>query len=125
MVAFKGLQGIFVEHKPRVPSLRIPSSSPSYRFADKSFETICKITIALLTPKSTAPILVKTDIVSAVTPAHLGMEVLDRESLIADTVSNHLIKSALILSHVGSEQYAYECFMLMYRAKNLIMFLYT
>lgn len=49
-----------------------------------------QVSIPLATPDGFKPIIVSFDIVQADVPAIIGMDVLDRENLVADTVYNRL-----------------------------------
>lgn len=62
------------------------------------------------------------DVVSADIPTLLEMEVLDRESLISDTVANRLIKRKLVTHDDGSEAYIDEWFAPTYRARSSHVF---
>ena len=74
------------------PNLSRPSFSKRFRFADNTFESIGQVNIPLRTPFAIAPINVQLDVVQTDIPALLGMDILDRELLIADTVANRLTK---------------------------------
>ena len=67
-------------------------SSHRFRFGDESFQSLSRISLPLATPPGGKPILVYFDIVQANIPPLLGMDVLYREKLVADTVFNRLAR---------------------------------
>lgn len=70
--------------------LRLRRSMKTFRFSDTTFESLGQVEIPLATPNHVHPIMVTLDVVSRDVPALLGLEMLDSESLIADTVMNKL-----------------------------------
>lgn len=57
-----------------------------FRFGDVTFNSMGQVSLPLPTPEGVAPISVVFDIVPADVLALLGLDVLDRERLVADTV---------------------------------------
>ena len=92
VIGRKELNRIFAEQNMRPSSLsKSPFKNP-FRFAGNTFESLVQNSIQLKTPFGVAPVYVQLDVFQADIPALLGMDVLDRESLMADTVANRLIK---------------------------------
>ena len=73
--------------------------------------------LPLATPPGKPPIFVQMDVVNADIPALLGMDILDRESLIADTVANRLTKRSVVHDN-GSYFYFDEWYMPLFRSKS-------
>lgn len=79
----------------------IRPSSRSFRFGDVSCKSRGTILLMMETPTGIPPVEVNCDIVDVDVPALLGMDVLDREKLIADTVSNRLVQRIPMTSPDG------------------------
>lgn len=92
-IGLKELKYVFRQLGRRVPNLKW--STNRYRFADTSYESLGKASLPLATPLCKLTILVEMDVVNADIPALLGLDVLDREALMADTVANRLTKRCL------------------------------
>ena len=84
---------------------QIRPSSNRFRFGDETFESLGKISLPLATPRGAPRILVDFDIVQADVPALLGMDVLDREELVADTVFHRLAHRAAYDIEDGRKMY--------------------
>ncbi len=67
-------------------------SKRRYRFADAVYSSLGTVELPLATPNGLPLIYVSLDIVCANVPALLGLDILDSESLFADTVTNRLVK---------------------------------
>ena len=85
--------------EPRTPAtqfrrnlLQLRRSYKKFRFADALFSSLGSVDIPLLTPDRIPPIFITTDVVSADITALLGHDVLDSESLVADTFEGRLRK---------------------------------
>lgn len=87
------LNCIFTDMEKRVPTLS--HSQRRFLFADTAFPSLGKVFLYLSTSMGIWPIAVATDVVTADIPPLLGLDVLDREYLMASTVSNRLIKRVL------------------------------
>lgn len=72
--------------------IALRTSSKSLQFADATCQTLGPISIPLMTPQGMPNIFVKLEVVSADVPALIGLNVLDVQSLVADTVLNRLVK---------------------------------
>ena len=72
----------------RHPSLSKPPFQNRFCFADNTFESLGQNAIQLKSPFHVAPVYVQLDVVQSDIPTLLGMDVLDRESPIADTSAN-------------------------------------
>lgn len=94
------------KRKLRIPTLRRPTTK--YQFADRSFETLGKVSISLATSNNSPLIIVEMDVVSADISALLDMNVLARELLIAETVNNRLVKRSYVSHEDGSGEYVDE-----------------
>ena len=79
-------------HNHRIPVKETSSSRNSYRFADTILPSVGRAELFLDTPPGIPPVGVTLGIVNASVPALLGMDVLDKESLVVDTVSHSLRK---------------------------------
>ena len=87
---------------------KLNSSHNRFRFADTTFKSLGTVTIPLAAPAGIKPIPVVLDIVDADIPALLGLDVLDKESLVADTVTNLLTKRTLLRLQNGQHRYRDE-----------------
>ena len=67
------------------------------------------------TPKTSPPIYVTLDVVAADVPALLGLDELDAENLIADTVQNKLIKTIVVQEGYYKNHKIYEWSMYLIR----------
>ncbi len=74
------------------------------------------IKLPLKTPPGVADIFVDFDIVQADVPALLGMDVLDREGLVADTVFNRLARRSSVEVGSGTAAYIEEWFIPLIRS---------
>lgn len=74
--------------------------------------------LPLATPDGKTTILVTLDVVSADIQALLGMDVLDSECLIADTVASRLVKGAKYLDQDGSLDYFDEWYFPLFRCRG-------
>ena len=83
----------------RVSRLQNAAFRHRFRFANKVFDSFGKIILYLDTPNGVPPIPVELDLVQADIPALLGIDVLDREGRIADTVANRLTKRVRATSY--------------------------
>ena len=93
-IGLRELKSIFSRFGRRIPQLKW--SQNRFRFADTSYNSIGKVSLPLATPPSGPPIVVEMDVVNADIPALLGLNVLDREALMADTVANRLTRRSLV-----------------------------
>ena len=66
-----------------------------FLFPDVTLESLGQVSLLLATPPGKASIFVVMDVVPADIPPLLGMDVLDRESSIADTVAYRLTRSSV------------------------------
>ncbi len=73
-------------------SIPISKSKRRYRFADAVYSSLGTVEIPLETPNGIPLMSVGLDIVSADVPALLDLDILDSESLFADTMTNRLVK---------------------------------
>ncbi len=80
------------------PDPDISKSRRQFRFGDAFYKSYGTVLMHLATPDNIPPIPVMMDIVPADIPALLGLDVLDKENLYADTVTNRLVKR-IITSH--------------------------
>ena len=85
-------------------------SAHRFRFEDESFQSLGRISLPLATPPGVKPILDDFDIVQANIPPLLGMDVLDREKLVADTVFNRLARRSAKELEDGRLTYVDEWF---------------
>ena len=93
-IGLRELKSIFSRFGRRVPQLKW--SPNRFRFADTSYNSLGKVSLPLATPPSGPPIVAEMDIVNADIPALLGLHVLDREALMANTVANRLTRRSLV-----------------------------
>eukprot|EP00171_Calliarthron_tuberculosum_P023610 IDg23610t1 len=84
---------------------RLKPSQNKFRFGDDTFSSLGVVTLPLPTPNGVKPIHVDFDIVLADVPALLGMDILDREELIADTVFNKLARREQVPCKDGTVAY--------------------
>ena len=103
VIGHKELKKIFSRLGRRVKKLK--TSFNRFRFADTTFKSLGQVSIPLATPPGRPPISVTMDVVPVDIPPLLGLDVLDRESLIADTVANQLTKRSFCRSEDGSYFY--------------------
>lgn len=96
----------------------IHKSSRRFRFGDESFPSLGRISLPLGTPPGVKPIFVDFDIVQADIPPLLGMDVLDREELVADTVFNRLARRSVSTQEDGATVYVDEWFISLVRSKS-------
>ena len=99
VISRKELSRILRAHAFRFPKLR--SSNRRFRFADETFRSLGQTAIPLATPPGMAPLPAMIDVVDADIPALLGLDILDKESLTADTVTNRLTKRTLVWPQDG------------------------
>ena len=99
-IGLKGLIKIFNHIGRRVKKLK--RSFNRFRFADTSYKSLGQISLPLATPAGKPPVYVTMDVVPADIPPLLGMDVLDRESLIADTLANRLTKGSVCRKNYGA-----------------------
>ena len=102
-IGLKELRKIFNHLGKRVTKLK--RSINRFRFADTTYKSLGQISLPLATPAEKPPIHVMMDVVPADIPPLLGMDVLDRESLIADTVANRLTKRSVCRENDGTQFY--------------------
>ena len=103
VIGLKSLKRILCKQGVRFPKLEL--SRNRFRFADSIFESLGKICIPLRTPPGVTPVPVVMDVVQADIPPLLGIDILDKESLIADTVSNRLQKRTFFNGQKGEKEY--------------------
>ena len=118
VIGRKELGKIFLQQKIRVPNIQKSEVTHRFRFADKLFDSLGKVSLFLSTPKGIPPICVELDVVQADIPALLGMDILDREGLIADTVAGRLTKRVRTQSKQGHEHYVDEWSIPLYRSPS-------
>ena len=75
---------------------RLLRSFKQFRFAGASFTSLGRVDLPLATPSHFRPVFVTVDVVSADVPALLGLDVLEAESLVADTVLTRLTKRIVL-----------------------------
>ena len=63
-----------------------------FGFGDQSFKFLGRISLPLATPAGVKPILVELEIIEANIAPFLGIDILDREKLVADKVFNQLAR---------------------------------
>ena len=80
-------------------------SNERFSFADHSYPSLGKVKIVLKTPTGAPAIPVTLDMVGADIPALLGMDLLEREQLCADTTVNHLARRTRIEGTDGRNIY--------------------
>ena len=105
----------------RAQGLPFPTLRRSYRrfrFADTTFKSLGQVSISLATPPGIPPLPVVMDVVEAEIPALLGLDMLDKELLTADTVTNRLTKRKLFRLQDGSYKHLNECSVPLIRAKS-------
>ena len=122
MIGCRDLRKIFLQQKIREPNIKGSEVTHRFRFADRLFDSLGKVTLFLSTPSGIPPIRVVLDVVRANIPALLGMDVLDREALIADTVAGRLTKRVKTKSKEGQEQFVDEWSVPLYRAPSRHVF---
>ena len=93
-------------------------SAHRFRIEDESFQSLGRISLPLATLVGVEPILVEFDIVQANIPHLLGMSVLDREKLVADTVFNLLDRRSANDLEDGRMTYAGEWFIPLVRSPS-------
>lgn len=95
---------------------KVKDSPKTFRFRDESFQSLGIITLPLPTPDGVRHIMVEFDIVLVDVPAFLGLDVLDCEKIVADTVFNRL--SNRIGCNIGDGNMGYmdEWFITLFRA---------
>ena len=93
-IGLRELKSIFSRFGRRVPQLEL--SPNRFRFADTSYNSLGKVSLPLANPPSGPPIFVEMDVVNANIPAPPGLDVRDREALMADTVANRLTRRSLV-----------------------------
>ncbi len=74
------------------------------------FSSLVIISLPLATAKGVTPIMADFDIVKVDVPALLGMHILEREQLVADTVFNRLARHAAIKDKDNRTVYVDEWF---------------
>ena len=84
------LKSSFSSFVRRIPQLKLRPNRLS--FADPSYYSHGKALLPLITPPGKPAIFVEMDVVKADIPALLGLDVLNRESLMAGTGANRLTK---------------------------------
>lgn len=79
---------------------KLKSIPKRFGFGDKTCESLGKVLLPLATPEGIKPIHVEFEIVQTDIPHLLGMDVLDREELVADTVLNrlHIAKHSTLMA---------------------------
>lgn len=77
---------------PGVPQLRVSNTANRFIFYNKINECIGKAELHLHTSIDAPPVQLRLNIVQADVSALLGLDVLDGESIVADTVANRLTK---------------------------------
>ena len=97
---------------------KIRASGNSFRFGDENFESLGQISLPLPTPNGTPRVMVDFDIVQADVPALLGMDILDREELVADTVFNRLAHRTAFDIEGDGRVYIYEWFVPLVRSAS-------
>ena len=96
----------------------IKPSNERFSFADHSYPSLGKVSIPPKTPIRAPKIIVVLDMVEADIPPLLGMDLLDREELCADTTVNHLAKRTKIECPDGRNIYIDEWVIPMTRADS-------
>lgn len=96
----------------------IRPSNRRFRFGDVSHRSKGKIRLAMETPPGIRSIQVDLDIVDARVPALLGMDVLDREKLIPDTLNDRLARRSAVKSPDGKTVYIEDCSVPMTRSQS-------
>ena len=104
VIGRKELCRIFSEQNLRVPELQSTAHKHRFWFEDELFDSLGRVTHYLATQIGVPLIPVELDVVQADVPALLGMDILDREGLIADTVANCLTKRVKVSSETGLVQ---------------------
>ena len=89
-----------------------------FRFADETFKSLGQVDLPLATPPGRCPIKVTMDVVPTDIPPLLVMDVLDRESLIADTVANRLTKLSACENENGTYFYYDEWHVPLFRSSS-------
>ena len=102
----KELNRIFVSQGISLKPLL--GSRNRFRFADATFKSIGRVKIPLATLPGIPAIPVTMDVVDADIPALLGLDALDKEFLVADTVANRLTKRVPVKSNNGPQTYVDE-----------------
>lgn len=75
---------------------QLSPSQSSFRFGDDTRKSLEITTLSLETPPGIPDIVIKRDLVDADLPLLLGLDVMDERCLVADTVSNQLIKKPVV-----------------------------
>ena len=114
-IGLKELKSVFASFGRRIPQLKW--SPNRFRFADTSYDSLGKASLPLATPPGKPTIFVEVDVVKADIPALLGLDVLDREFLMADTVANRLTKRGVAQDN-GSCFYFDEWHVTLLRSKS-------
>ena len=96
----------------------IRRSGHRFRFGDESFPSLGRISLPLATPSGIEPIFVDFDIGDADIPALLGMDVLDGEQFVADTVFHRLARRSAQKLQDGRQAYFDEWFIPLMTAKS-------
>ena len=104
-IGLRGHKSIFSRFGRRVPQMKW--SPNRFRIADTSYNSLGKVSLPRATPPSGPPIVVEMDVVNADIPALLGLDVRDREALMADTVANRLTRRSFVQNN-GSFLYLDE-----------------
>ncbi len=94
----------------------ITVTSNCCRFGDETFSSLGIISLPLATPNGVIPIMIHFDVVQADVPALLGMDILDREQLVADTVFNRLARRAAIKDKDSRTVYVADWFIPLVRS---------
>ena len=89
-IGLKELKSVFASFGLRIPQLKW--SPNCFRFVELRTIPLGRLYCRLQYPPGKPTIFVEMDVVKADIPALLGLDLLDRESLIADTVANRLKK---------------------------------
>ena len=98
-IGLRELKSILSRFGRRIPELKW--SPNRFRFAGTSYNSLGKISHPLATPPSGPPIVVEMDVVNADIHALIGLDVLDREALMADTVANRLTRRSLVQNNAS------------------------
>lgn len=100
----KELGKIFMQQKIRVPNIQKSPGTHRFRFAEKLFDSLAKVSLFFSTPGGILPIRVDLEVVQVDIPALLGMDIWDREGLIAETVAGRLTKRVKTRCKLVQEQ---------------------